>query len=67
MRPTTQGCSEQSCIYHGRENRFKAAHAETCPVRSYNGFVISAFEPMMYYGPECNCDQRELGAKDAAR
>jgi hypothetical protein len=39
-KPNTEGCTEWSCMYHGGDNRFKGAHDEGCPIRSYTGFVL---------------------------
>lgn len=39
MRPSTEGCTEWSCVYHGEENREKAGHAEDCPVRAADGWL----------------------------
>ena len=43
-RPNTEGCTEWSCTYHGGDNRFKAGHADDCPIRSYTGFVMELIE-----------------------
>ena len=50
MRPSTEGCTEWSCTYHGDENRCKAAHAEGCPIRGFTGFVTRAIDEGL---PEC--------------
>ena len=44
MRPNTEGCTEWSCMYHGNDNRFKAAHEEGCPIRDYDGFVLGLLD-----------------------
>lgn len=36
-RPSTEGCTELSCMYHGEDNRRKRLHAKDCPVWSYKG------------------------------
>jgi len=40
MRPSTEGCTEWTCVYHGSENRAKAEHADDCPVRAMPGFRV---------------------------
>jgi len=57
-RPSTEGCTEWSCMYHGGENRFKSGHDKSCPIWSYDGFVIEAFDPE-YTGPVCECSHDE--------
>jgi len=44
VKPNTEGCTEWSCMYHGGDNRFKAAHEEGCPVRGYDGFVLGLLD-----------------------
>lgn len=56
MRPNTEGCTEWSCVYHGVENRFKSGHAESCPVRSLTGFLITKLDPG--WATVCNCYAR---------
>lgn len=48
MRPSTQGCTEWTCMYHGDMNRWKSEHAEGCPVRASTA---------VYYQdlPTCTC------------
>jgi hypothetical protein len=31
-------------MYHGNDNRFKAAHEEGCPIRDYDGFVLGLLD-----------------------
>lgn len=60
MRPSTEGCTEFSCLYHGRENQFKATHDHTCPIRTDDGFVSEASnDPRGYISPECTCHEKE--------
>lgn len=40
MRPSTQGCTELSCPYHGPDNSFKRAHEDACPIRQTDLFVL---------------------------
>jgi hypothetical protein len=49
MRPTTDGCSELSCMYHGVFNRIKLEHDEGCPVRA----LKRAVDPEDLMGCEC--------------
>lgn len=59
VKPSTDGCTEWSCVYHGEENRLKAEHAEGCPVRAFTGFVsvaISDPEGFPEYA-QCTCSQ----------
>ena len=46
MKPNTEGCTEWSCMYHGGDNRFKAAHDDGCPVREYTGFVLGVLDDL---------------------
>jgi len=34
-RPSTEGCTELTCMYHGHDNYEKAKHLDACPVRRY--------------------------------
>lgn len=54
-RPTTDGCSEWSCIYHGAENRQKAEHDAECDVRSFKGFRFIDGDRVF---PPCTCSQK---------
>lgn len=56
MRPHTQGCTELSCIYHGGDNQFKRGHPEPCPIRSYDGFVLSILDEENDV-PQCTCEK----------
>lgn len=53
-RPSTQGCREWSCLYHGGQNRFKAAHEPGCPIREYDGFVTVEVAALPK-DVRCNC------------
>lgn len=47
-RPNTEGCTEQTCLYHGEDNVTKALHTTACPVRHYTG-------PLVPPQPKCTC------------
>lgn len=58
QRPSTQGCTEQSCMYHGEDNREKALHAALCPVRTDQ-------RSLEMITTRCTCSRAEM--KEARR
>lgn len=46
-------------MYHGGDNRFKSGHAEGCPIRSYDGFVLEVLDGSLPDDVRCNCSPKE--------